>query len=143
MQAAFGIVVFGTVIAATFIALLSLVHRSDLYDQIGAGGLSLRDGSDRGTDPAPSSPAGVAIRDEEIRQMLDAQNARRIRRGQDPVDVEAELRRLVRPAAGTGDPELREEVRQLVHARNARRLRQGKEPLDVETEIDRQLAGLG
>jgi hypothetical protein len=142
VQGALGIVVFGTVIVAAVIAVVSLVHRSDLYDQIGSGGLSLGDGTDRRPDPAPSSPAAIAVRDEEIRQMLEAQNARRIRRGQAPVDIEEELRRLVRPAAATGEEALRDEVRQLVHARNARRLRQGKEPLDVEAEIDRQLADL-
>jgi hypothetical protein len=142
VQGALGIVVFGTVIVAALIGVFSLVHRGDLYDQIGQGGLSLRDGRDRGADPAPSSAAGLAVRDEEIRQMLEAQNARRIRRGQAPVDVETELARLVAPPAATGDPALREEVRQLVHARNARRARQGKEPLDVEAEIDRQLADL-
>jgi hypothetical protein len=143
VQGALGIVVFGTVIVAAIVAVISLAHRSDLYDQIGSGGLSLGDGADRGAEPAPSSPAAIAVRDEEIRQMLEAQNARRIRRGQAPVDVEEELQRLIKPAGGAGDPALREEVRQLVHARNARRLRQGKEPLDVEAEIDRQLADLG
>ena len=78
-------------------------------------------------------------RDDEIRQMLTARNERRARRGEEPLDVEAELARLTKPAV---DPGLELEVRQLVIARNERRLRQGKEPLDVETEIDRQLRDL-
>jgi len=50
---------------------------------------------------------------------------RRVRRGEEPLDVE------------------RSEVRELVTARNRRRVNQGKEPLDVEAEVSRQLAELG
>jgi hypothetical protein len=121
-------------------ALVSFIGRGRLYDQIGRGGLALRDERDAPrADPAPSSATAAAERDEEIRQMLDAQNARRVRRGQEPLDVDEELRRLTRPAADSG---LRAEVRQLVIARNARRARAGKPPLDVEREIERQLADL-
>jgi hypothetical protein len=80
------------------------------------------------------------VREEEIRQMLEARNARRSARGEDPLDIDAELRALTAPAA---DPELREEVRTLVEARNARRTARGEEPLDVEAEVDRQLRELG
>jgi hypothetical protein len=71
--------------------------------------------------------------------MLDARNARRAARGEAPLDVDAEMERLMRPAA---DPALEAEVRSLVEARNARRARQGKEPLDVEAEVQRQLRDL-
>ena len=83
-----------------------------------------------------------AERDAEIRQLLTARNERRARRGEEPVDVEAELQRLTAPAAQTVDAGLREEVRSLVVARNERRARQGKKPLDVEVEIERQLREL-
>jgi hypothetical protein len=85
-------------------------------------------------------------REDEIRQLLQAKAYRQSARGEAPVDVEAELGRLLeeQPAGGAGgdDPELREEVRQLVVARNERRRRQGKEPLDVDSEIERQLREL-
>ena len=71
--------------------------------------------------------------------MLEARNARRVSRGQEPLDVEAEIRRLSEPVA---DPALEAEVRQLVEARNARRVRRGEEPLDVETEVRRQIDDL-
>ena len=74
--------------------------------------------------------------------MLEAKSRRREARGEQPLDVEAELAALITESPGAGDPALREEVRQLVIARNERRLRQGKEPLDVEAEIDRQLRAL-
>jgi hypothetical protein len=81
----------------------------------------------------------------EIRQMLEAKAFRQSARGQTPVDVEAELERLLRDAEGTSlasDRQLVEEVRQLTLARNERRLRQGKEPLDVEAEVERRLREL-
>ncbi len=78
-------------------------------------------------------------RDSEIRQMLEARNARRLRRGEEPIDIEQELARLTAPQI---DPELRGEIRDLVLARNHRRARAGKAPLDVEAEIERQIASL-
>ncbi len=74
--------------------------------------------------------------------MLEAKSDRREARGQAPLDIEAEMASLTRPAAPR-DAALRDEVRQLVVARNERRGRQGKPPLDVEEEIDRQLRDLG
>ena len=78
-------------------------------------------------------------RNAEIRQMLEARNARRARRGEPPLDVEQELARLTAPMI---DPELRGEIRDLVIARNKRRERLGKPPLDVEAEIEREIADL-
>ena len=83
----------------------------------------------------------AAERDDDIRQMLEARNARRAAQGRPTVDVEAELAELTRPAP-ISDPEILEEVRTLVEARNARRIARGKEPLDVEAEIARQLRDL-
>ena len=80
--------------------------------------------------------------------MLEAKAARQRRRGERPMDVEAEAARLLetaaeRPPAGERmRAELRAEVRQLVVARNERRRRQGLDPLDVATETERQLADL-
>jgi hypothetical protein len=84
-------------------------------------------------------------REEEIRQMVEAQSYRRVERGGKPLDVDAEVARLLAPERGGelgGDRALREEVRQLVVARNERRTRQGQEPLEVEREIERQLREL-
>ncbi len=72
--------------------------------------------------------------------MLEARNARRRRRGEPELDLEAELTRLT--GAAQADDELREEIRQLVVARNHRRVRRGLEPLDVESEIERELTVL-
>ena len=92
-----------------------------------------------------AEPVDPAIQAAEVRQMLEAKDERRRRRGEAPLDVEAETTRLLAktepPAPGERlEAELREEVRQLVVSRNERRLRQGLEPLDVEKETERQLA---
>ncbi|MBI5106599.1 MAG: hypothetical protein HZB46_16715 [Solirubrobacterales bacterium] len=139
MEDAFATVLFVVVGVAAVAAIWAAVGAGEVYKQIGRGAMSLNDGTDR---PArePTGAVASAERDEEVRQMLEARNARRVARGQEPVDVEAELRELTRPAA---DPGLEAEVRQLVEARNERRVRQGKEPLDVEAEVARQLRELG
>jgi hypothetical protein len=94
----------------------------------------------------PAPPVDPAIQAAEVRQMLEAKARRLQRRGEDPIDVEAETARLL---ASTGEPpdagarqdaELRAEVRQLVVTRNERRMRKGLTPLDVEAETERQLA---
>jgi hypothetical protein len=137
VQDALTIVIFAVVGAAAVAAVVSLFVRSGSYDQVGRGGLSLdRDVAPR-RDPAPPPSAGE--RDAEIRQMLAARNARRVARGEAPLDVDAELGALTRP---TADPGLREEVRALVQARNARRLARGESPLDVEAEVERRLREL-
>jgi hypothetical protein len=144
MQEAFGIVIFVVVGVSVVIAVISLFWRSRLYDDIGRGGLSI--GEDRDMRPrsdAPAPPVSAAEREEDIRQMLEARNARRAAQGRPTVDVERELAELTGAGgAASSDPEILEEVRQLVEARNARRVARGQEPLDVEAEIARQLRDL-
>jgi hypothetical protein len=75
--------------------------------------------------------------------MLQARSERRVGRGEAPLDIDAEVARLLAPANPSAhDPGLTGEVRQLVIARNERRARQGLEPLDVEAEVERTLAEL-
>lgn len=139
MQDAFGTVVVVVVVVAALIAVATAVSSSGAYDHIGRGGLSLRDGSDRPAhEPTPVAAAGE--REAEIRQLLEARNARRARRGEPPLDIERELRALGAPAIDAG---IASEIRQLVVARNARRARQGREQLDVEAEVARRLRDLG
>jgi hypothetical protein len=93
----------------------------------------------------PQPPVDRALQETEARQMIEAKSYRRRRRGEPPLDVEAEVRRMLDSpgAAGPGiDEKLREEVRQLVVAGNERRMRRGEPPLDVARETERQLAGM-
>ncbi|HEV3045759.1 MAG TPA: hypothetical protein VGY13_00220 [Solirubrobacteraceae bacterium] len=152
-----GGVSFAIFLAATIgllVVIAFLVTRdgsaASVYDRIGAGGLS-RD-SDYAPPAQAESPAAQAERESEIRQLLVARSERLVRQGREPLDVDAELARLLaaepaeagqRPARHAADPGLREEVRQLVVARNERLIRQGQEPLDVDAEVARTLEQLG
>jgi hypothetical protein len=140
---AFGTVLVAIALIAVLAAAISFWGSGRIYRGLGkSGGLGMDSGEGGPREPAPHTPAGQAVAREEIRQMLEAKSARREARGEQPLDIEAELEQLTRPASPR-DAALREEVRQLVVARNERRLRQGKEPLDVEAEIERQLRDLG
>jgi hypothetical protein len=137
MQDAFWVVLVIVVVGASIVAVITFALTDKTYAQIGRGALSL-------DQPAGAAePVSSAVRDDEIRQMLEARNERRLRRGQEPLDVEAELATLLRGSQPAADPALVAEVRDLVIARNERRVRQGKEPLDVEAEVARQLRELG
>ena len=137
------IVVFTTIP----IALLTFaMGAKNALNEVGKGQFAVEFESDlpsKVTDSdAESSPAA---REAEIRQFLEAKAYRQRERGEAPLDVDAELKRLLaeRPRVPSGvDPHLAEEVRQLVVARNERRARQGKEPLDVDEEVARQLRDL-
>jgi hypothetical protein len=135
VQSAFGTVVLVVCAVGIAGAVAALVMGRRTWDDYGRDHLLMER-----EPPAPASGSAAMVeRDEEIRQMLEARNARRRRRGEPELDVNQELSRLSAPAV---DDELRAEIRDLVVARNHRRARQGKPPLDVEAEIQRQIAAL-
>jgi hypothetical protein len=133
VEDAFATVVWVVVAVAVVVAAITLAGTGRDYREIGGRGLT--------HDSDATTPAGGANaeREEEIRQMLEARNARRARRGQPPLDVEAELAALDRPAVDAG---LRDELRQLVVAGNERRVRAGRQPLDVDAEVERRIREL-
>jgi len=158
---AFGVVLFVFVAIAAVVAVVTLVGSGRRYEEIGRGGMSL-DVPPSGPDPFVTRLVGqspsAAVRDEEIRQLVQARSDRRVRRGEPPLDVDAEVARLASAgadgvgggitgpagtAAPTVDPALRAEIRDLVVARNARRVRAGKPPLDVDAEVERRIRELG
>jgi hypothetical protein len=144
LQSAFPIVIFGAVALSVLMSLVFLFSRGSVYDHIGDGGLSSEHEPAGGAlTPPHDSPASRAEQELEIRQMLRARSERRVGRGETPLDIDAEVARLLASAQpSTHDPGLTTEVRQLVIARNERRGRQGLEPLDVEAEVERTLAEL-
>jgi hypothetical protein len=143
MQNAFPIVLVVVLAGAIIAAAWAGYASRNPYGRIGRGAMSLNeDAHVKVATSGPSAGALAAEREAEIRQMLQARNARRARRGQEPIDVEAELRALLAARPVVHDAGLAEEVRQLVVARNARRARRGEPPLDVEEEVARQLREL-
>ncbi len=139
------IIVFVTIPIA---AIAFIANAGNAFRSIGKGGLSVEFESDlgEGLRDSGAEAEAVGVREDELRQMLEAKAYRQRARGEAPFDIEAELKRLLATqqvvAPSNDDPALREEVRQLVVARNERRARQGKEPLEVEAEIARQLREL-
>jgi len=138
-----GEAILAVVLLVAPIAAVAFAGSGAVYREIGKGTFAMdhdRPDPDVGLAPAMTR----AAREAEIRQMLEAKAFRQIARGETPIDIEAELRKLTAPAAlaAKADPALVTEVRQLVLARNERRARQGKQPLDVEIEVARQLTDL-
>ncbi|HYH57653.1 MAG TPA: hypothetical protein VD790_00335 [Thermoleophilaceae bacterium] len=142
MEETFGTVVIVLAVVGAIVAAAAYVGSGRLYDGIGKGAFSL-DQPDRPKGPQPGSAAYAAEAEEETRQMLEAKSARRVARGEAPLDIDAEYAELTASQPVTADAGLRDEVRQLVIASNERRARRGEPPLDVETEVDRQLRDLG
>jgi hypothetical protein len=138
----------GTVLAAITvvvlpIAAIAFARSAGAWRRVGKGAFAIEQ------EPPPrraSATPDRRLQEAEARQMLEAKSYLRLRSGQEPIDIEAELGRLLEPGCaeveteGEVDEELREEVRRLVIARNERRMRRGEEPLDVEAEVERQLA---
>jgi hypothetical protein len=117
------------------------------WERMGGGPFAILNESPQQTPRGAAPKIDPAIQAAEVRQMLEAKAERRRRRGEAPLDVEAETARLLAaaeqpPGEEAMDAELRAEVRQLVVARNERRMREGLEPLDVEAETEKQLADL-
>jgi hypothetical protein len=131
------------------IAAFSFARSGPAWEDIGKGRFGVMHSMPAPRISQPAQPVDRAIQAAEARQMLEAKSYLRLQRGAPPVDVEAEMTRLLAPEQGGKpalDEELRKEVRALVIARNERRMRGGREPLDVDEEVERQVAdfiGLG
>jgi hypothetical protein len=137
MQGAFEPVLFIVCGLGIVGAVLALLSAGKTWREYGKSRLLMERDQDAG--PAAGSAAAILERDSEIRQLLDARNERRKRRGEPPLDIEEELSRL---NALQVDGQLKAEIRELVIARNHRRARAGKPPLDVEAEVAREIGEL-
>jgi hypothetical protein len=126
-------------------AVLFATGAGNALQQIGKGDLAIEQEMPQSSGSS-AAPVSAEVREEEIRQMIQARSDRGVAKGRKALDVDAEVEKLLAPERGAaalgGDPELREEVRQLVVASNERRQRQGKKPLDVDKEVERQLREL-
>jgi hypothetical protein len=128
-------------VAVLPIAALSFARSGRVWKAIGKGRFAIE-------QELPSSSRQPQrldrrVQEAEARQMLEAKSYRQTRAGRAPIDVEAEVARLLEATQPVEvDDELRDEVRRLVVVRNERRMRRGEEPLDVEAETERQLEDL-
>ena len=116
----FLVVVIVVPLIAFAVAIVALATSGGSYDRIGRGGLSL-------DDPPPAAPP--AEREADLRDLLEARNARRVARGEPPADVDAELRALRAAgrsgAGGRGAPARRGPQRPPGRARRAAARRRG------------------
>ena len=145
--------VFLVIVAiAVPIAAVAFAAAGPAFRRLGSGRFSVEYESDlrqAGLRDSVAEEDSGAEREAEIRQLVEAKAYRQSRRGEQPLDVDSEVDRLLeeRPApALAADEQLVEEVRQLVVAGNERRARRGEQPLDVEAEVRRrlnELEGLG
>ena len=133
MQDSLITVVFVVAILAGAVAIYLLIASGRVLGQVGGNGLDARDVVPGTETDDPGE------REQDIREMLEARNSHRERRGEETQDLDEELAELLHPPVDEG---LRDEMRELVVARNHRRERSGLEPLDVEAEIERRLREL-
>src|SRR5262245_15183887 len=142
----------GTVLILVVVVALPLgglafaLGAGNALQQIGKGAFAIDQDMPQSSGGGRRATVSPEVREEEIRQMIQARSDRGVAKGGKALDVDAEVEKLLAsesdaPRLG-GDLELREEVRQLVVARTERRQRQGKKPLDVDKETDRQLREL-
>jgi hypothetical protein len=135
---AFGTVLWVVCAVGILAAVVALIGSGQMWKEYGKNRLVMDHELPAG--PRLGSAAATLERDAEIRQLLEARNARLQRRGEAPIDIERELSRLTATQVDAG---LQEEIRQLVIARNHRRARAGKPLLDVEAEIQREIDRFG
>jgi hypothetical protein len=148
-----GYLIAAVTLFALPIAAISFARSGPAWKELGKGRFGVMQSMPPPRLAQPSPEIDLAIQAAEARQMLEAKSYRRTQRGEEPIDVEAEMTALLdTELSGKArkkrnlDEKLRAEVRQLVIARNERRMRRGEEPLDVEAEVERQVAdfiGLG
>jgi len=87
MEDAFLAVVIGVSLLAIVVAAVALATSGGSYDEIGRGGISAEEPAKRETY------ADVVA---EVRELVELGNARRIARGEAPLDVEEEVARRLR-----------------------------------------------
>jgi hypothetical protein len=102
MYTTFGDVIWIVCGLGIIVGFLSLIGTGKAWDEYGKRGLLMERDVGRGGASAGggTSPAALAERDTEIRQMLEARNARRARRGEASFDVEREIARRIADLCG-------------------------------------------
>ncbi len=122
------------------IAVILFATAGAAFRQLGKGQFAIEQELPQKTRGA-ARPASREVREAEVRQMIEAKSYRRVARGEEALDVDAEVERIMETgvAVPAMDRGLRDEVRQHVVAQNERRSRRGQEPLDVDSEVELRL----
>src|SRR3954462_7842571 len=119
--------IIGVLVALPVGALVFAMGAGNALQKIGKGDFALEQGFPQSSQ-GPIHAVSAEVREEEIRQMIQARSDRGVAKGREALDVDAEVKKLLEETpAGPGlgsDRALVEEVRQLVVARNERRRRQ-------------------
>ena len=91
----FGTVIWIIVLVVAPVAAVLFAGAFGILEQLGRGELAMEE---RPRRPAPiaNSPAAVAEREADIRQLVQARHDRGLARGEPPLDVEAEVDRQLR-----------------------------------------------
>lgn len=142
----FGLVLLLTIVVVAPIAAIMFARSGKSLQQLGKGPWAIERDSDlprSGSDQTAPNPRET---EEEVRQMVIAADYRRRSRGEDGIEIEEEVTRLLastdvvsEPGAEPEHAEIRVEIRQVVVANNERRARRGEEPLDVEAEVEKRI----
>lgn len=141
----FGLVLLLTLVVAAPIAAVMFARSGRSLEQLGKGPWAIERDSDSKSTGAGDPALARRESEEEVRQMVIAADYRRRARGEDGIEIEEEVTRLlatrdtIGPAGETEHAEIRVEIRQLVIANNERRVRRGEEPLDVEVEVEKRI----
>ena len=134
-------------VAIPIAAIAFIANAGNAFRSIGKGGLSVEFESDLPQGLRDSgAEASRRGAEDELRQMLEAKAYRQSARGEEPLDVDAELERLLAEQRGGAAAERPGSCARRSASWSSpatqRRARQGKEPLDVEAEVERQLREL-
>lgn len=141
----FGLVVLLTVVVVAPIAAVMFARSGKSLEQLGKGPWAIDRDSDTGAARDRDPARAIRESEEEVRQMVIAADYRRRARGEDGIEVEEEVSRLLATSDTVGGAghsehaEIRVEIRQLVVANNERRARRGEPPLDVEAEVEKRI----
>ena len=93
MQSTFATVVWVVCGVGLVVGFVALVSSGKAWDDYGKNRLLLD--SDASRAPSRGPAAALLERDTEIRELLEARNARRVRAGKPPLDVDAEIAREI------------------------------------------------
>src|SRR5688572_22842658 len=99
---------FGTVLILVVLVALPLgaiafaMGAGNALKQIGKGDFAIEQEMPQRGGPGSAPVVSAAVREEEIRQMVEARSYRRVARGEEALDVDSEVEKLLKSEGGSG-----------------------------------------